>query len=74
MIISDLNYLSDVFTSTPTGGSYGFRSKALVSQVNLALVKQDAKASSRAVSYHGDAVAVSIAENDAVILQYASIG
>jgi hypothetical protein len=73
MVISDLNFLTDVSTCNPTGG-YRLGGRGLVSQVNLALVLQSANASSQAISYKGDAVAVSIAKNDTVILQNASIG
>jgi hypothetical protein len=68
MIVTDLSYLEEAPNSLKLTG--GARKKPLFSsQINIALVKQKAIASSKAVSYGGDAIAISYAQNNSDIDQ-----
>lgn len=71
MIISDLTYLE--LTVEPSVVVKGARGRGylpvLSLQSNTAIVYQGARSNAKALSYGGDAIAISSSDNDSIILQ-----
>jgi len=64
MIISDLGYLEEVVQSSSlTGGLGGFGYNV---QLNIASTRQYAQANSQAITFNGNAIAISTATNGSI--------